>query len=140
MKRLLIAVAMIGLLGFAGIQMASAHGGYAKGGDYGYCGEYSDDENVKGSKDKATLEKFRSETTDIRKGIIVKRSELRALMSQDNPDEKRAAQLTGEIFDLENDLDKKAADIGITGRSNFGHGPGMMRGNGHRNGRHMMDW
>lgn len=140
MKRLLIAVAMIGLLGFAGIQMASAHGGYAQGGGNGYCGDYSDGENTKDNKGNEVVEKFRSDTTDTRKSIIVKRSELRALMSQDNPDEKRVAQLTGEIFDLENELDKKATDAGITGRSNFGHGPGMMWGNGRGNGRHMMDW
>jgi hypothetical protein len=137
MKKLLMAVALVGLIGFAGIQMASAHGGYSQGGGNGYCGDYSDGDNT---KDTAALEKFHSETTDIRKGIIVKRNELRALMNQDNPDEKRVAQLTGEVFDLENALNKKAADKGITGRSNYGHGPGMMRGNGYRNGRHMMDW
>jgi hypothetical protein len=137
MKKLIIAVAVVGLLGFAGIQIASAHGGYAQDGGYGYCGEYYDGDN---SNDNATLEKFRSETNDIRKGIVVKRSELRALLQQDNPDEKRVAQLTGEIFDLETELNEKAADKGVTGRSNYGHGSGMMWGYGHRNGRHMMDW
>ena len=137
MKKLLMAVAVIGLLGFAGIQMASAHGGYGQGGGYGYCGQYDDEDNA---KTNTTLEEFRAETNDIRRSIVVKRSELRALSNQDNPDAKRVAQLTGEVFDLQNDLDKKAADKGITGRSNYGHGPSMMRGNGYRNGRHMMDW
>jgi hypothetical protein len=138
MKKLLMAVAVIGLLGFAGIQMASAHGGYGQGGGYGYCGQYDDEDN---SKDNTAWEEFRTETNDIRRSIVVKRSELRALQNQDNPDAKRVAQLTGELFDLQNDLDKKAADKGITGRSNYGHGPGRMWGNGYRNdGRHMMDW
>lgn len=137
MKKLLMVVALVGLTGFAGLQIASAHGGYGQGGGYGYCGQYGDDENTKGNAD---LEKFRSETKDVRKSIIVKRSELRALLNQDNPDEKRVAQLTGEVFDLETELEKKATDKGITGRSNYGHGPGMMRGNGYRDGRHMMDW
>ncbi len=137
MKKLLIAVAMIGLLGFAGIQIASAHGGYAQGGGYGNCGQYDDGDNTKGNE---AWEEFRAETNGIRKSIIVKRSELRALLNQDNPDEKRVAQLTGEVFDLETELNKKAADKGITGRPSYGHGPEMMRGKGHRNGRHMMDW
>ncbi len=137
MKKLIIAVAAVGLLGFAGIQIASAHGGYARGNDYGYCGQYYDGDNT---KDDATLEKFRSETNDIRKGLVVKKSELTALLRQDNPNEKRVAQLSGEVFDLENELNRKAADKGITGRSSYGHGPSMMRDNGRWNGRHMMDW
>lgn len=138
MKKLIIAVAVAGLLGFAGIQIASAHGGYVRDGGYGYCGEYYDGDN---RKDNATLEKFRSETNDIRKSIVVKKSELRALLRQDNPDEKRVAQLSGEVFDLETELNEKATDKGITGRSNYGHGTSMMRDNGHHwNGRHMMDW
>ena len=137
MKQLLMAVAVVGLLGFAGVQMASAHGGYGQGGGYGYCGDNSDGDDT---KDNAAWEEFRTETNDIRRSIVVKRSELRALSNQDNPDAKRVAQLTGELFDLQNDLDKKAADKGITGRSNYGHGSGMMRGDGYRNGRHMMDW
>lgn len=138
MKKLLVTVAMIGLLGFAGIQLASAHGDYAQGGGYGYCGQnYEGGDNA---KDNAAWEEFRTETNDIRRSIVVKRSELRALSNQDNPDAKRVAKLTGEVFDLQNDLDKKAAAKGITGRSNYGHGPGMMWGNGNRSGRHMMDW
>ena len=137
MKKLLMAVAVVGLLGFASIQIASAHGGYGRGGGYGYCDQYSGADNT---KDNATLEEFRAETNDIRKSIVVKRSELRALLNQDNPDEKRVAQLTGEVFDLETELNKKAADKGITDRSYYEHGPGMMWGSGHRNGRHMMDW
>ena len=138
MKKLLIAVSVVGLLGFAGLQIASGHGGYGHGGGYEYYGQ----DNESGTtKDNSVVEKFNTETNDIRRSIIVKRSELRALLNQDNPDEKRVAQLTGEVFDLETDLDKKAADAGITGRSNYGHGPDMMRGNGYRNsGRHMMDW
>jgi hypothetical protein len=46
----------------------------------------------------------------IRKQLAVKRSERRALMSQVNPDEKRVAALTGEIFDLRNLLDDKAKE------------------------------
>ena len=45
MKKLLVAVATVGLLGFAGIQIASAQGGYGRGGGYGYCDQYSGDGN-----------------------------------------------------------------------------------------------
>jgi hypothetical protein len=138
MKKLLMAVAVAGLLGFTGIQMASAHGGYGPGAGYGYCRPDLAGDN---SPDKATAEKFNTATQAIRRSIIVKRSELRALLNQTNPDEKRVAELTGEVFDLEVDLNEKAAEAGFTGRSPYAHGPGMMRGNGSRNsGRHMMDW
>ncbi len=137
MKKLIIVVAVVGLLG-AGIQIASAHGGYSRGDDYGYCGQYYAGDNPEAD---AALEKFRAETNDLRKSLVVKRSELRALLQQDNPDEKRAAQLSGEIFDLETELNKKATEKGVTGRSFYGHGPSMMRDRDHRwNGRHMMDW
>lgn len=138
MKKLVMAVAVAGLLAFTGIQMASAHGGYAQADGYGYCGQnYSGDT----TSDNEAAAKFSADTYDIRKSITVKRSELGALLNQDNPDEKRVAQLTGEVFDLEADLSKQATSKGITGRSFYGHGPDMMRGNGYWNGgRHMMDW
>jgi hypothetical protein len=139
MKKLLISTALIGLIGFAGIQMASAHG-Y---GGYGYCGDFDRGYTSLNDKDKEALEKFEAETASIRKEIVVKRSELNALMRQDNPDAKRVAQLTGELYDLQTGLDNKAESTGVEGFGEGhrgGYGYGMMWGNSwHRSG-HMMDW
>ena len=143
MKTLLIATVMIATISFAGIQTVSAHGGNFRGGN-GYCDDYAGgnthlyDRTHMYDRNTEDYEKFRKETADIRKDIAVKRSELRALNRQDNPDEKRVAQLTGELFDLEEKLSEKAAKTGIDTRSN--HGPSMMRDGVRGRGRHMMDW
>lgn len=138
MKKLIIVVATVGLLGIAGMQIASANSGYWQSGNYGYCGQgYGADQ----TKNNTIAETFNAETQDIRRGLTVKGSELRALLNNDNADAKRVAQLSGEIFDLEADLNKKAKDVGLTARSSYGLGPDMMRDNSYRNGgRNMMGW
>lgn len=131
MRKILVGAALISLVGFGGIQSASAFGGY------GYCGQNFDDGPRVDSK---ILDEFRTENNAIRKEIVVKRSELKALFNQDNPDEKRVAQLTGELFDLQNKLDSKAAAKGLGRRAYNSHGPQMMYGNdsGYGRGREMM--
>lgn len=137
MKKILAGAAVVGLLAFSGVQLATARGGFDQIGGYGYCGSPIDDDTAGNSK---VLNDFRTETNEIRKSIAVKRSELRALHNQTNPDAKRIAQLTGELFDLESDLNDKATAKGLSNRSFYGHGPEMMYGNGGRYNRNMMDW
>jgi len=111
MKKYLAVVALVGLLSFVSFSMADARGnhGYGPGMGYGYgnncgnCNNWSDQ-----VQDKEKVDAFFQGTRETRKQLSVKRSERRALMSQDNPDEKRVAELTGEIFDLRNLLDEKA--------------------------------
>ena len=150
MKKTITAAAIITALTFAGIQAASAYGnryydddGYGRG----YCGNYYNDSRANTTEDQAALEKFWQDTTDVRKEIVVKRSELNALMRQDNPDETKVAKLTGELYDLETNLDSKAEAAGIDNNYNGGYGPGMMRGYGPMMrgygwgpGGHMMGW
>ena len=143
MKKTVTAAALIAALTFAGIQTASAHGGrYFGSNNYGpgYCGNYYNDSSAYNEEDQAALEKFRDDTKAIRKEIVVKRSELNALISKDNPDETKVAKLTGELYDLEAELDSKAEAAGIDERFAYGHGPGMMRGYGWGRGGHMMGW
>jgi Spy/CpxP family protein refolding chaperone len=143
MKKTVAAAALIAALTFAGIQTVSAHGGrYYDNDDYGpgYCGNYYNNNRAYTEQDQAALEKFREETSPIRKEIVVKRSELDALLSQDNPDETKVAKLTGELYDLEASLDSKAEAAGIDNRFAYGHGPGMMRGYGWGRGGNMMGW
>lgn len=137
MKKYLAAAALIGAIGFAGISMANARGnfGYGPGSGNGDCnggrycdkGSYSEEDNAKNSA-------FFAETKEFRKEIVVKRSELDALMQQDNPDEKKVAKLTGELFDLQTTMAEKA-DKAFEGRvAGNGNGPGAGNGNCGRRG------
>lgn len=142
MKKVITAAVLISALTFTGIQFASAHGGrYFTDENYGpgSCGGYYSENNGFTAEDQAALEKFRDDTKAIRKEIVVKRSELNALMFRDNPDETKVAKLTSELYDLRSQLDEKAEAAGI-GTRYAGHGPGMMRGYGWGRGGHMMGW
>ena len=141
MKKLLTAAAIISIIGFAGIQTASAHGGrYYSNNNYtnDYCGSYTTGDRTLTNTDAKAIEKFRAETNSVRKEIVVKRSELNALLRNDNPDEKRVATLTGELYDLETEFETKADETGVRHRYSYDHGPGMMGTYGR--GRHMMGW
>ena len=143
MKKTVTAAALIAALTFAGIQSASAHGGrYSNSNNYGpgYCGTYTSETRGYTEEDQAALEKFRDDTTVIRKEIVVKRSELNALARKENPDETKVAKLTGDLYDLKAELESKAEAAGIDSRFAYGHGPGMMRGYGWGRGGHMMGW
>ena len=131
MKKYVLAAGLIGAIGFASYSMADVRGNYGYGpgpgngncGGYGYCNnvDRSDVDNEKGAA-------FFEETKETRKQIFVKRSELDALMSQDNPDEKKVAKLTGEIYDLQTLMDEKAGKaFGDSPRYGYGRGRG---GNG----------
>lgn len=142
MKKTITAVALLAALTFVGIETVSAHGGRSLfNRDYGpgYCGNYYNDNRGYSEEDQAAFDQFKKETATIRKDIVVKQSELDALMRQDNPDETKVAKLTGELYDLETDLDKKADAAGVDSDYDD-YGPGMMRGYGWGPGRHMMGW
>ena len=139
MKKLITATAIMSIISLAGIQAASAHGGkYSNANDY--CGAYGTYDNTYTEKDAEAIEKFRVETNSTRKQIVVKRSELNALLRNDNPDEKKVAKLTGDLYDLKAELETKAEAAGIDNRYAYRHGPGMMRGYGWGPGGHMMGW
>jgi Spy/CpxP family protein refolding chaperone len=113
MQKFLVAAALVVVVSLVGYSMVSARGnhghdhgpgmGYGYGDGCGYCDNWSYD-----GHDKEKVDTFLKETQETRKQLAVKRSERRALMSQDNPDEKKVGKLTGEIFDLKNLLDEKA--------------------------------
>jgi Spy/CpxP family protein refolding chaperone len=126
MKKLIATGALISLIGIFGIQMASADPAWYGSGErgYGYCNNYYG-WNGPDEKTIQTIKEFDKQTSEIRKQLVVKRAELRALMEQDNPDEKRAAELTADLYDLKETLQEKAEQAGIPAR---GYG------------RHMMDW
>ena len=120
MKKYLAAAALIGALGFTGISMASPQNYYGCN-NYGgqrYCENRGYSEN-----DSEKLSALDEETKELRKTIIVKRSELDALMRQDNPDEKKVAKLAGDIYDLQAAMDEKADSV-YGGRTGYGQRPG----------------
>jgi hypothetical protein len=126
MKKYLVVAALVGAIGFAGMSMANARGnyGYGPGPGYGDCGggrycdngSYSEEDNEKASA-------FFEENKGLRKEIVVKRSELDALMRQENPDEKKVAKLTGDLYDLQTTMAEKA-DKAFEGKTGYGPGPG----------------
>ncbi|KPJ97388.1 MAG: hypothetical protein AMJ60_11400 [Desulfobacterales bacterium SG8_35] len=136
MKKYLVAAALIGAIGLSGISMANARGNYGYGPGPGYenCsgGRYCDNWSY-AEKDDEKAAAFFEETKELRKEIVVKRSELDALMRQDNPDEKKVAQLTGELFDLQNTMEEKGGKA-FEGRPRYGYGPGPGYGNCGRRG------
>lgn len=77
--------------------------------------------------------KFLQDTKELRKQLAVKQTAKRTLMRSAQPDSAQAQQLTGEIFDLREQLRAKAQaeglPMGMMGRG-FHGGPGMGRGDG----------
>lgn len=97
---------------------------------------------------KEKLDKFFTDTQDIRKEMAVKRAEQRAMLRSDNPDPAVAGKLAGELFDLRTTMHQKAEEAGVTaylgpmngprggrdfGPNNRGMGRGMGRGGGYMN-------
>jgi zinc resistance-associated protein len=131
-----LAIGAAAVIGLATIQLADANPqgkGGATGPGYGY-GRMG--QQAMSEEDLRAREEFMTETTGLRKQVATRSAELNALMAQTNPDEKRVAALTGELFDLREQLRQKAATAGLPGgfgmqncRGN-GMGPGMTGGRG----------
>ena len=133
MKKYVAAAALIGAIGFTGISLVNARGYYGPGpgncgGGPGYCDNWSSPE-----KNDEKTSAFFEETKELRKEIVVKRSELDALMRQDNPDEQKVAKLTGDLFDLQTTMQEKAEKT-FEGQPGSGYGPGPGYGNCGRRG------
>ena len=128
MKKYLLAAALIGTIGVTGFSMANARGnyGFGPGPGYGYCDGPGYCANAVAYEDNEKTAAFFEETKDIKKQIFVKRSELDAMMRQENPDEKKVAQLTGEVYDLQTLMAEKADEtFGDSPRYGYGRGRGF---------------
>ena len=82
-------------------------------------------DKAKFAEKHAKIEKFFTETRDLRKQISVARAEKRALMHSQAPDPLAVAKVAGQVFDLKNTLREKAIAAGL---------PWYFHGRGH--GRH----
>jgi hypothetical protein len=125
MKKYFGAAALVGVISFVSFSMVNAHGnyGYGPGPGYGNCNGYNYCENAAYyDQDNEKTPAFLEETKETRKAIFIKRSELDALMNQDNPDEKKVAKLTSEIYDLQTLMvEKSNKTFGDSPR--YGYGP-----------------
>ena len=90
------------------------------------------------SRDK--INQFFKENNALRKEIVMKQAEKRALMQSEQPDPQAVATVTGELFDLRTTMHEKAEIAGVDEYLGPRMGPGghgFGRG-GHM--RHMSNW
>ena len=134
MKKKIAAVALVLTLAVAGI--ASARGG-GMGGGMG-PGMYNCPQGMMNQQlDKATQDKvyaFQKDTQALRKQIVMKHAEMRALMGSQTPDKAEVSKVSGELFDLQAAMQDKAKAAGVEayvgGPCGMGMGMGMGMGRG----------
>ena len=132
-KKFILGVALVSAISVAGIHNASANpwGGGPNKWSGSQCGQ-CDRSEFRGQpqldeKSTEEYEIFRSETVELRKGIATRKAEKKALRLNDNPDAKRVGQLTGELFDLREQLHAKAQEKGLR-NVGYNRGPGQRCG------------
>jgi len=145
-KKIAIAVVVAGL-GLAGLTQAYAGWGMRGGGYGGYAGNCPQATgqafNQVDPAVQEKLDKFFTDTQELRKQMMVKQSERMALMRSDNPDPAAAGKIAGELFDLRTQMHEKAEAAGVSEylgpMAGGGFGPGMGWGGMHggRGGRFM---
>lgn len=126
-KKIMLAAILAGAIALAGMQTAGARpwgGGQwcdGCGQGYGFQGSRQPDDSTLAAHDT-----FLKDTVELRKAMTMKRAEQKALMNNDHPDAKRIAELSGELFDLREQLRAKAQETGL---KDIGmRGPGLGRG------------
>lgn len=135
MKKKIMAVVLVTGLVAASAASANWNRGNGRGMNYQNCPQYSNPV-VQQQLDPAVqekLDKFFTDTQEIRKQIVMKQAEKRALLRSDNPDPVAASQLAGELFDLRNSMKAKAVEAGV---DQYVGPRGMMGGGGQRFGQH----
>jgi zinc resistance-associated protein len=125
MRKMVVALAVLVALGLVASPVLACWGdGYWGGPMGGPGGGYYPNANPGGS-----YKSFLNDTTKLRQDLAAKQGEYSALMARPNPDPKRAAKLSQEIFGIQDQLRAKAQNYDSSG---WGRGP---RGNYH--GMHM---
>ena len=128
MKKQVLAVVMVTVMvsGLIVAGTASANRGYRNSGCFQYGqgpGRMMFQELDQETQDKIT--QFREDTQALRKEIVMKQTEKRALLRSDNPDPVAAAKIAGELFDLRAEMRLKAQTAGVDQYIGFGGmGPG----------------
>ncbi len=132
MKKKIIVMVMVAGLALAGTASAQCGKG---GGGYGHQGKMQGgmmyQQLDQETQDK--IAKFRDDNQALRKEIVMKRAEKRALLNSTNADPAVAAKIAGELFDLRAAMREKAAAAGVDkymGRFGKGSGQQGMGGSG----------
>ncbi len=113
MKKLILVMAAIMAAGVFSYQLVDA-GPYGRGGGYGYgCNGNGFGGAGANPEDFAAREKFYEDTREIRSRLFEKRSQYAEVMRTEPADKKRAQELWSEIFDLQKEIDKIAAEQDI---------------------------
>jgi zinc resistance-associated protein len=145
MKKKILAAAAIITLSLGGYHLANARpGGWGPGYGQGPCNNYNGQEQLT-EEELKTREQFFEDNSELRKKMVIKQTELAAVMNSETPDEQKAAVISGELFDLRNEMHKKAQESGIKrgygqngnapcGGPGMGMGMGMGPGGGPRHG------
>lgn len=131
MKKIVIAV-LVTIMVAAAITAGYAIGPNAYWGNCspGSCAGY----NNLTPEQKAKVEALQQEIQPLREQMFAKRSELRALMTQQNPDWNAIEQTRKEMAELRTQIQKKAFESGVAGACGQYEGPrrmgrmSMMRG------------
>ena len=122
LSKVIIVVAVIGLVGYAATSFAGRGQGWGQGWGGGYCdGPRSGwaqkgygGPGYQGNLSDEQIEKFNSErqaffndTGDLRQSIYQKQLELRSELAKQEPDAKKAVEIQKEISELESQLSQK---------------------------------
>ena len=130
MKKKIAAIALV--LSLATVGIASARGGMGGGMGGGMNMNCPQMQGQMGQQmDKATQDKldaFQRDTQALRKQIIMKHAEMRAMMESDNPNPAAASKISGELFDLQATMQDKAKAAGVSAYLGGGCGMGMGHG------------
>jgi Spy/CpxP family protein refolding chaperone len=141
----LVALAVIGLIGYAADSFAWGRGGgYGMGPGSGNCpragfggpgmaGNLTDEEIATVQKERNA---FLESTLELRERHYQKELELKAELAKQNPDAKKATELQKEVSGLENELDQKRLEQRLKMKKDHpkiygkGFGGGFGRGMG----------
>jgi hypothetical protein len=152
LSKVIIIVAVIGIVGYAATSFAGWGPGWGRGGGYcngprsgwaqkgyggpGYQGNMSDEQIDKFNTERQA---FFNETGDLRQSLYQKQLELRSELAKQEPDAKKAVEIQKEISELESQLSQKRVEHRIKMQKEnpeffsgqgygYGGGRGMGRG------------
>ncbi len=131
MKKKITAAVIVATLGLASVHTAMAGWGQVNNACVN-CPQ----QNTRVILDQATqdkIAKFYTDNQELKKSIVVKSSELRAMMKSENPDPEKVGALSGELFDLKIELQNKAKEAGVDQYISLGNKDGK-RGKGGKGG------
>jgi|GEM_PF-2287358 len=112
MKKLIFAMAAIVVLGTLSYRIADADQ-YSRGG-YGYgCNGPGYAWSAPGKVNFEAREKFYEESKEIRQQLFEKRGEYADVLNTDPVDKAKARELWGEIYGLQTEIEKMAADKNV---------------------------